>query len=668
MNDAAGGVGRELNTFPKLLLRNAGKWGDRPAIREKDLGIWQTWTWSEVLDEVRAFAIGLADLGFKPGDKVAVVGDNRPRLYWTVMAAQSLGGVPVPVYADAVADEVATLLAHAEVKFAVAEDQEQVDKLQQVQDRLNLAHIIYDDPRGLDSYAGDKLSSFEAVQKRGRELMARSATPGGSETADAAGDWLAGVAAGSGEDISIILYTSGTTGKSKGVMLSAERCIAAASDTVKFDRLTEEDEAIAYLPLAWVGDHYLNYAQAMVAGFCISCPENTETVMADLKEIGPSYYFAPPRVFENLLTSVTIRMEDASRLKQAMFGYFLKVAGKWGEKLLNGDPVPLGARVLYKIGDALVYAPLKNVLGFSKIRVAYTAGEAIGPDLFSFYRSLGINLKQLYGQTEAFLYVTVQPDGQVRAETVGPAAPNTQVRIADNGEVQFRSPGQFIGYYKEPDKTAETVTDDGFVKTGDAGYFDPDGHLKIIDRARDVGKLVDGTLFAPKYLENKLKFFPNILEAVALGDGKPYASALINIDLSAVSNWAERNNVAYGSYQELAANTQVYDMIAADIDKMNASLATDPNLAGSQIQRFLILHKELDPDDGELTRTRKVRRNIVAEKYAPLLEALFDGSKSAHIDTEVTFEDGRKGRISADLEIRDMAMHKGAANLAEAAE
>lgn len=666
MNDAAGASGREFNTFPKLLLRNAEKWGDRPAIREKDLGIWQTWSWTQVLDEVRSFAIGLTDLGFARGDKVAVVGDNRPRLYWTVMAVQSLGGIPVPVYADAVADEVATLLAHAEVRFAVAEDQEQVDKLQQVQDRLNLAHIIYDDPRGLVDYPKDRLSSFEAVQARGREIMARSS--GSGEASNAGDDWLAGVAAGSGEDISIILYTSGTTGQSKGVMLSAERCIAAASDTVTFDRLTEEDEAIAYLPLAWVGDHYLNYAQAMVAGFCIACPENTETVMQDLKEIGPSYYFAPPRVFENLLTSVTIRMEDASRLKQVMFGYFLKVAGKWGEKLLNGDPVPLGARALYKIGNALVYAPLKNVLGFSKIRVAYTAGEAIGPDLFSFYRSLGINLKQLYGQTEAFLYVTVQPDGQVRAETVGPAAPNTQVRIAENGEVQFRSPGQFVGYYKEPDKTAETVTADGFVKTGDAGYFDPDGHLKIIDRAKDVGKLDDGTLFAPKYLENKLKFFPNILEAVALGDGKPYAAALINIDLTAVSNWAERNNVAYGSYQELAANPQVYDMIASDIDKMNASLATDPNLAGSQIQRFLILHKELDPDDGELTRTRKVRRNIVADKYEPLLTALFDGSKSAHIDTEVTFEDGRKGRISADLEIRDLPMHPAPATLKEAAE
>ena len=660
MNDVVGMAAAELDTFPKLLLRNARQWGDRPAIREKDLGIWQTWTWADVLDEARAFAVGLNALGFSRGDKVAVVGDNRPRLYWTVMAVQSLGGVPVPVYADAVATELGPLLAHADVSFAIAEDQEQVDKLQSIADQLALKHIIYDDGRGLDDYPKDRLSSFEVVQKKGREILAQSKVAGD--------DWLAGINAGSGEDVSIILYTSGTTGQSKGVMLSAERCIAAASDTVTFDRLTEEDEAIAYLPLAWVGDHYLNYAQAMVAGFSVACPENTETVMQDLKEIGPSFYFAPPRVFENLLTSVTIRMEDASALKRRMYSYFLDVAKKWGERRLNGDVLPLSARLQYGLGELLVYGPLKNVLGFSKIRIAYTAGEAIGPELFSFYRALGINLKQLYGQTEAFLYVTVQPDGQVRSDTVGPAAPNTQVRIAENGEVQFKSPGMFVGYYKAPDQTAETMTEDGFVKTGDAGFFDTDGHLKIIDRAKDVGKLKDGTLFAPKYLENKLKFFPNILEAVALGDGKGYAAALINIDLVAVSNWAERNNVAYGSYQELAAHDQVYDMIARDIDQMNASLAEDPNLAGSQIQRFLILHKELDPDDGELTRTRKVRRNVVAEKYAPLLQALFDGSKSAHIDSEVTFEDGRKGRISADLAIRDLTVRRSSSLVQEAAE
>lgn len=660
MSNAAGESGHSLDTFPKLLLRNAGKWGDRPAIREKDFGIWQTWTWSQVRDEVRSFSVGLKALGFERGDKVAVVGDNRPRLYWSVMATQSLGGIPVPVYADAAADEIATLLIHAEVCFAVAEDQEQVDKLQSVSGRLKLKHIVYDDLRGLEDYPTDALSSFADVQSQGREIMTRNPS--------AAADWLAGVNAGRGEDISIILYTSGTTGQSKGVMLTAQGCIAAASDTVAFDHLTEYDQAIAYLPIAWVGDHYLNYAQAMVAGFCIACPESTETVMHDLKEIGPTYYFAPPPVFENLLTSVTIRMEDAGWIKRWLFNRFLDVAKAWGEKILDGKTIPFGARLSYRLGEFLVYGPLKNALGFSKIRVAYTAGEAIGPELFSFYRSLGINLKQLYGQTEAFLYVSVQPDGQVRADTVGPVAPNTEVSITDSGEVLFKSPGMFVGYYKEPEKTAETLTEDGYVRTGDAGFFDAGGHLKIIDRVKDVGKLKDGTLFAPKYLENKLKFSPNILLAVALGDGEEFAAAIINIDLTAVSNWAERNNVAFGSYQELAAHGQVYDMVASDIDVMNRSLAEDPNLAGSQIRRFLILHKELDPDDGELTRTRKVKRNVIADKYGALITALFDGSERIHVDTEVTFEDGRKGRISADLEIRDVNFIPSAALLAEAAE
>lgn len=660
MTDTDGAAAPDLDTFPKLLLRNASVWGERAAIREKDFGIWQTWTWSQVLDEVRAFALGLQAFGFESGDAIAVVGDNRPRLYWTMMAAQSLGGIPVPVYADAVAEELGTQLAHAGVSFAVAEDQEQVDKLQSVAERVKLKRIIHDDERGLGDYPRDALSSFEEVQAKGRQVMA--------DDAGAAAAWEAAIRAAEGGDISIILYTSGTTGQSKGVMLSAERCVAAARDTVAFDNLTVDDEAIAYLPLAWVGDHYLNYAQAMVAGFCISCPESTDTVMTDLKEIGPSFYFAPPRVFENLLTSVTIRMEDASRPKRKMFEYFLAHARKWGEKILDGEGAPLGARLLYGLGEVLVYGPLKNVLGFSRIRTAYTAGEAIGPELFSFYRSLGINLKQLYGQTEAFLYVTVQKDGDVRADTVGPTAPNAEIRIAENGEVLFRSPGQFLGYYKDPEKTAETLTEDGFIRTGDAGFFDADGHLKIIDRAKDVGKLADGTLFAPKYLENKLKFFPNIGEAVAVGDGRDFAAAMVNIDLTAVGNWAERNNVSYGSYQELAAHPQVYDMLGQNIDAMNASLAEDPNLAGSQIRRFLILHKELDPDDGELTRTRKVRRGVIADKYAPLLTALFDGSKQVHIETEVTFEDGRKGKISADLEIRDLEMHAPPVALREAAE
>ena len=466
-----------------------------------------------------------------------------------------------------------------------------------------------------------------------------------------------------------MLYTSGTTGRSKGVMITAASAVKAAQGHGRFDRLTEKDSVLAYLPLAWVGDHYLNYAQGYVSGLCMACPESQQTVAQDLREIGPTFYFAPPRIFEGLLTSVTIRMEDAGWLKRKMFDYFIGVARKHGE----GDPGrPAGAfagRLHYTLGELLVYGPLKNVLGLSKIRVAYTAGEAIGEDLFSFFRSLGINLKQLYGQTEAFLYVTVQKDGEVRADAVGPAAPNVDIRISDDGEVQFRSPGMFAGYFKQDEKTPKTLTEDGYVKTGDAGFFDKDGQLKIIDRAKDVGKLESGALFAPKYIENTLKFFPNIKEAVAFGDGRDFCAAFINIDLQAVGNWAERNNIAYASYQELAGHPEVYKIIARHVDETNLRLSKEPLMAGAQIKRFLVLHKELDADDGELTRTLKVRRSFVAERYSELIEALYDGSKEKYIETEMTFEDGRKGKIRATVRIEDARIYDAKAEkFREAAE
>ena len=617
-------------------------------MRHKDLGIWQTWTWAQVLEIVRAYAVGLHRLGLKRGETIAIVGANRPKMYWSVMAAQMLGAIPVPVYADAVADELAFVLAHAEVRYAAVEDQEQIDKIQSVMERLpKLEQMVYDETRGLRDYDHARLRSMGDVIEEGRKALAADPTVGA---------WLDGeIAAGKGSDPSIILYTSGTTGTSKGVVLTGERSIKAAADTVAFDKLTENDVALAYLPLAWVGDHYLNYAQGLVSGFCMACPESADTAMSDLREIGPSFYFAPPRTLEVLLTRVMIRMEDAGFLKRKLFHYFIGVARRYGERILNGEPVPLIGRLLYAIGNVLVYGPLKNVLGFSRVRVAYTAGEAIGPDLFTFYRSIGLNLKQLYGQTEAFLYVTAQPDGEIYSDTVGPACPNVDIRISDDGEVQFKSPGMFSGYFKDDAKTAEAMTSDGYVKTGDAGFFDEKtGHLKIIDRAKDVGRLNDGTLFPPKYIENKLKFFPNIREVVAYGDKRDFVCVMLNIDLTAVGSWAERNNVVYGSYQELAGHPLVYDMIEKHVAEVNRSLAADKVMAGAQIKRFLILHKELDADDGELTRTQKVRRGFIAERYAPLIKALYDGSKEADISTEVTFEDGRKGMLSARVKIRDM--------------
>jgi len=645
----AGTPAADADTFPKLLVRNARIFRGRPAFRRKDFGIWQTWTWDQVLEEVRAYTVGLSRLGLKRGDTIAIVGANRPKLYWSIMAAQTLRAIPVPVYADAVADELAYVLAHADVKFAAAEDQEQVDKILSVSERLpHLERIVYDETRGLREYDHGRLNPIDQVIADGRAALA--ADPALGRRLDDE------IAAGQGTDTSIVLYTSGTTGVSKGVVLSAQGCIRAASDTVAFDKLTEQDAALAYLPLAWVGDHYLNYAQGIVAGFCMACPESGETVTQDLREIGPTFYFAPPRGFEQMLTQVMIRMEDAGAIKRHLFHYFIGVARRYGEAILTGKPVPPHGRLLYALGRFVVYAPLMNALGLSRVRVAYTAGEAIGPDLFAFYRSLGLNLKQLYGQTEAFLYVTAQPDGEIHSDTVGPAAPNVDIRLADSGEVQFKSPGMFVGYFKDDAKTKEALTPDGYVKTGDAGFFDPKtGHLKIIDRAKDVGKLNDGTLFAPKYIENKLKFFPNIREAVAYGHQRDFVAVILNIDLAAVANWAERHNVVYGSYQELAGHSLVYDMLEKHVAEVNRSLVDEKVMAGAQIRRFLILHKELDPDDGELTRTQKVRRGFVAERYAPLIKALYDGSAESDIATEVTFEDGRKGVLAARVKIRDMA-------------
>jgi long-chain acyl-CoA synthetase len=637
------------NTFPKLLIRNARLLASRPAYRHKDLGIWQTWTWSQVLEEVRALSLGLAELGLKRGDKVAIIGTNRPRLYWAICAAQALGAVPVPIYADSVAEEMAYILEHAEVSIAVVQDQEQIDKILLISEQVpQLSHLVYDEPRGLRDYDHSRLNWMDDVQRLGRERLA--ADPRAGEW------WDESVAARQGSDLAVMLYTSGTTGRPKGVMLTFDNLIISAINGNKFDNLGADEDVIAYLPLAWVGDHVFSYAQPFAAGFCVNCPESPDTVFEDRREIGSTYAFAPPRIYESLLTLTMVRMEDAGRLKRAMFHYFIALARRWGEKILNKEQVPLHARMLYRLGDLLVYGPLKNRLGVSRVRLAYTAGEAIGPEIFRFWRALGINLKQLYGQTEASVYITAQPDGEIYADSVGKPNIDVEIRIADNGEVLFKSPGVFAGYYKDPQKTAEAKTPDGWVRTGDAGLIDPDtGHLKIIDRAKDVGRLNDGTLFAPKYLENKLKFYPNIREAVVLGDKRDFVCAMLNIDLTAVGNWAERNNIAYASYQELAAHPLVYDMMSQHVEEVNRSLLHEKAMAGAQIRRFLVLHKELDPDDGEMTRTQKVRRSFIAERYAPLIAALYSGATEADIATEVTFEDGRKGVLSARLKIRDVS-------------
>lgn len=630
------------NTFPALVRHHAAVRGSRPAMREKDLGIWQTMTWAELAKNVNLLAHGFASLGVQAGQHVAIVGENRPRLYLSMMAAQAVGAIPVPLYQDAVAQEMLFVLQDADIHLAVVENQEQVDKMLEIRESCpGLLHIVYDDPRGLRNYSEDGLRSFEELLEKGAEHAA--ANPSYIDDC---------IAAIKPEDTAAMFYTSGTTGKPKGVVLSHHALIDRGAAIQELENLTDREEVLAYLPPAWIGQNMFSYTQFLVTGFTVNHPESPETISIDMHDIGPTYYFAPPRVLEDLLTHVMIRMEDASAIKRRMFHSFMGLARRVGMRILDKDSgISTWDRIKYQIGNLMVYGPLRNALGMSRVRVAYTAGEAIGPDLFVFYRSIGINLKQLYGSTETSVFVCVQADGQVRSDTVGPPVKGVEIRIAENGEVQVKSPGLFTGYYRNPKDTAESYTEDGWYHTGDAGYLDVDGQLKIIDRAKDVGKLADGSLFAPKYVENKLKFFQFIKEVVAFGNNMPEVCAFINIDLEAVGNWAERQGLPYAGYTDLAGKPEVYALIRDCVEQVNADLATDVKLGGSQVARFLILHKELDPDDDELTRTRKVRRAFIAQKYGVLVEALFEGKTSQFIETEVKFEDGRSGSISADLRI-----------------
>jgi len=634
-------------TFPQLLLSHAAQRPSAPAMREKEYGIWQTISWQDMATMVANMACGLHQAGLKRGEHMVVVGSNRPRLYATMLAAQSLGAIPIPLYQDAVAAECVFPMTNAEVRLCVVEDQEQVDKMLEVRESYPaLAHIYYDDPRGLRKYDEPGLGSVDELLAAG-EVFSKQHPDFYKEQ----------VALGTQEDVAAMFFTSGTTGNPKGVVHTHGTLIDRAQAGAEFDRLTSNEDVLAYLPPAWIGQNIFSYAQWLVAGYVVNCPESSATVTIDLKEIGPTYYFAPPRVFEGMLTSVSIRMEDASSLKRNMYKYFMRLAKEVGPKRMDGESIGLFNSLMYGLGNLLVYGPLRNNLGFSRVRVAYTAGEAIGPDLFTFYRSIGVNLKQLYGSTETAVFVCLQPDNQARADTVGVPCRGVEIKVADNGEILVKSPGLLKGYYKNPEATAEVLTADGWYHTSDAGFLDSHGHLKIIDRVKDVGRIKggsnDGAMFAPKYVENKLKFFPHIKEVVAYGDQREKVCVMINIDFDAVGNWAERRNLPYAGYTDLAQKPEVYELIRDCVEQVNADLAEDDLLAGSQVSRFLVLHKELDADDGELTRTNKVRRGFIADKYQPLVDALYGGLTTQFIETVVKFEDGRTGSVSATLKISD---------------
>ena len=634
-------------TFPRLMLQHAQARPAAAAMRVKEYGIWQTMTWAQLAELVRHLACGFAAAGMTRGQHMVVIGENRPRLYASMLAAQALGAVPIPLYQDAASNEFLFPINNAEVSFAVAEDQEQVDKLLELRGQCpQLSHIWFDDARGLRNYSEPGLGSIDALIESGRAFGQANAAFFDAEVARA-----------SPSDVAAMFFTSGTTGNAKGVVHTHFTLLDRANAGAQFDKLTSAEEVLAYMPPAWIGQNIFSYAQWLTCGYVVNCPESAATVTIDLKEIGPTYYFAPPRIFEGLLTSVMIRMEDAGALKRGLFHHFMDVARRVGPARMDGKPVGLLDRMAYALGDVLIFGPLRNTLGLSRVRVAYTAGEAIGPDLFTFYRSIGINLKQLYGSTETAVFVCLQPDHEAKADTVGVPIDGVEIRVAENGEILVKSPGLLKEYYKNPAATAEVLTAEGWYHTGDAGFLDAGGHLKIIDRAKDVGRLQggnnDGAMFAPKYVENKLKFFPYIKEAVAFGDRREKVCAFINIDMEAVGNWAEKRNLPYGGYADLACKPEVYTLIRECVEKVNADLALDERLAGSQISRFLILHKELDADDGELTRTRKVRRGHIGEKYQALVDALYGGKTEQFIETAVKFEDGRSGSVSATLKIID---------------
>jgi long-chain acyl-CoA synthetase len=626
-------------TLPQLLVRNARVRPQKPAIREKEFGIWQTYTWADAERNVRAFALGLRSLGFARGDKLAVIGDNRPQLYWAMLAAQALGGVAVPVYQDSIAAEVQYVVDHSESVVVVAEDQEQVDKiLERRQDLPRVRYVVYEDPRGLRNYQDPSLLSFQRVQELGREREAQDPDLFYRE-----------VERGSPRDVAIINYTSGTTGAPKGAMLTHRALVATARNFLAAVPMDERDEIMAYLPMAWIGDSLFSVAIALTTGLTVNCPEHVASVRSDTREIAPTVTFAPPRIWENILSQTQVRLEDAGWLARGLTHWFVQRAMESERARLTGQPLPWWDRVLRGLGEWLVFGPLRDRLGLSRVRHALTGGAAIAPEVLLFFRGIGVNLKQLYGLTECCAGGTVQRDGEVKLETVGKPLPGVEIRISEDGEILIRSEGLMEGYYKNPEATAQALRD-GWLHTGDAGFFDTDGQLVVIDRAKDVSRLSDGSVFAPQYVENKLKFSPYIKEAVTFGHGLPYVAALLNVDYEVVGHWAEKQGIAYAGYPDLSQNERVYELVAREVERVNRQL--DPPL---RVKRFVILHKELDPDDAEITRTRKLRRRFIAEKYKGIVEALYDGQRpEVTVRATVTFEDGRTGEVERVLRIHTL--------------
>lgn len=626
------------DTFPKLLLGHATQRGERPAIREKNRGIWRTMTWRGLADEAATLAAALSARDLQRGARVAFVGDNRPRLYAPMVAVQWLGAVAVPLYQDASADEMAPLLQSVEATHVFAENQEQVDKLLEILPRCpTIRCIIHDKDRGMRHYSQPQLLTYADLLREGRELVVAKREALQAEAAR-----------GSGQTPAFLFFTSGTTGPAKGVVLTHDALIDRARVIATTEGLNASDTTMAYLPPGWVGQNLFGYVLPMVVGYCVCCPESSDTLLADMREIGPTCFLATPRVLEALLTDVSVRLEDTGGLNLRLYRRGMAAALLVRPRTLAGKVMSIGDWIASGACGVLINPPLRDVLGMSRVRAAYTSGDAIAPDLLMFFRALGINLKQLYGSTETSVFVAMQRDDAVKPDTVGPAGQGVEVKVTPQREILVRSPGLFKEYHRDPEATVRARDAEGWFRTGDAGYLGEDGQLRIIDRMAYVGALNDGTPYAPKLIENKLKFLPYIKEAVAFGDGRDKVCVLVDIDVAAVGRWADKHNISYTGHADLASRDEVYGLIGECVAKVNAELACDRTLVKHQIHRFLILQKELHADDGVLTRTGKLRRGVIAERYRPLVDAMYQGLADVPFVTE-----GAAGAESMDLKIRD---------------
>ena len=626
-------------TLPGLLANHAASRPDEVALREKEFGIWQEITWAEYLARVRGFSLGLTELGVEEGDRVAIIGDNRPEWVIAELASQTAGILPLGLYQDAIADELAGILEAAEARVIVAEDQEQVDKVLAVRDRLpGLEHVVYYDRRGMYGYEAPGLMSFEEVETLGDGLHERSP-----------GEFDRRLAAVRPDDVALLCTTSGTTSVPKLAMLSHENLLTMASQLESVDAMHADDDFVSFLPLAWIGEQMVAVASGLLAGFTVNFPEETATARQDTREIGPAFLMSPPRIWENMVSDVQVMAEDTTPLKRWIYRWAMKQGAARAEARFRGQRVGFAGSVGHRFADWMVFGPVRDQLGLARVRRAYTGGAALGPDVFRFYHAIGVNLKQLYGQTEVSGISVVHRDDDIRFQTVGVPLPRTEIRISEEGEILCRSPAVFQGYFKNPAATAEAL-EDGWLHSGDAGYFDDHGHLVVIDRVADVMKLADGSSFSPQFVENKLKFSPYVGEAVVFGgSGAPFVTAMIAIDMENAGQWAERRRIPYTTFTDLARRTEVYDLLRQHVAEVNGDLPP-----AARIHRFLLLYKELHADDAELTRTRKVRRRHIAGRFREIIDALQGDHDSVAVASEITYQDGRTAAVEHELRIETM--------------